>query len=201
MEDEMTTHAEIFEEMEIEDNIDKWSRNNWAGTVFERYFILGPKQKGSCGELYVEGFMRISGSSVSPPTNTGHDRIIDDHKTEIKFSLASSNTKKDGKLIDKDSFTFNHIAVYKDWKRFIFFGINPNKNNLNIRDKDKNVPEIRAYFMTKKSFVKHMKRNGRYCDVFKPQQGGKKSENDDYIVAGNIEKLIALPFVKPISQW
>lgn len=198
----MTIHREIFEAINMAEKIKLWSANNWIGTEWESYHIISPKHKGAMGEAYVEGYMNRKGSHVTSPINTGHDRIIDGYKSEIKFSLASSNSeKKDGKLIDIDSFTFNHIAVNKDWDRFIFFGINPNKNNPRIRNKSANKPEIRAYFMTKDDFKKHMSINGRHCGVFKPQQGGKNSNNDDYFVSGDIGKLISLPFVKPISEW
>ena len=98
----------IFENKQVADYMEQQLHNNWSDTRFEDYPRLDPKQKGVFGELYVEALMRTLGHDITPPTNPGHDRTIDGIKTEIKFSLAGSNRRKDGKLIDPDSFTFNH---------------------------------------------------------------------------------------------
>lgn len=190
----------IFNDQNIIDYIDRQLHNNWSGTPFENYPRLDPKAKGGFGELYVESLMTMLGSVVTPPTNTGHDRIIDGIKTEIKFSLASSKSKKDGKLIDPDSFTFNHIAVNKDWDQFIFCGINPSDDNKNIRSFDQSSwVNHRVYVMNKKDFKAHMQ-SGK-SKIFRSQQGGNKSNNDDYCVFGRdyFYELIKLPFVKEIS--
>ena len=123
----MCVHERIFENKNLKEYIKRSLHNNWRGTYFEDYPRMDPKQKGHFGEEYVEGFMELElGAEVVAPTNPGHDRIIDGYKTEIKFSLANSvRTKTGDKLIQPDTFTFNHIAAEKDWERFIFFGINP----------------------------------------------------------------------------
>jgi hypothetical protein len=200
MEDNMNITEKVFESKLLTEYIDRQLHNNWSGTKYENYPRLDPKAKGGFGELYVEALMTTLGMKVIPPTNPGHDRIINGVKTEIKFSLAGSNTKKDdGKLIDPDSFTFNHIAMEKDWDQFIFLGLNPDLNNKNVRPYDKKTwPTHRLYVMNKKDFVKHMKKGST---VFKHQQGGNKSNNDDFCVFGreSFYKLIKLPFVKEIS--
>jgi len=197
----MTLTNQIFESMDLDKHIEKQLHNNWEGTRFEDYPRMDPKGKGSFGEAYVEGLMKLRGSTVEPPTNPGHDRIIDIKKTEIKFSLASSNSKKDGKLIDPDSFTFNHIAAEKDWEWFIFLGINPELDNPNIRaPKDMDEwPTHRMYVMNKEDFVSYLASGQN--KVFKEQQGGKKATNDDYMVAGKsgFRKLAALPFVTTVT--
>jgi len=196
----MTLTNRIFESMNLNEDIKKQLHNNWDGTPFEDYPRLDPKQKGGLGEKYVEGLMVALGRTVIDPTNPGHDRIIDLKKTEIKFSLANSMTKTDGKLIDPDLFTFNHIAAEKDWEEFIFLGINPELDNPNIRAYAETWwPTHRLYTMCKEDFVSYL-HSGRNA-VFKKQQGGKKAHNDDYIVSGRgtFYKLISLPFVKEIS--
>ena len=138
------------------------------------YPRMDPKGKGSFGEAYVEGLVKLCGSTVAPPTNTGHDRIIDNTKTEIKFSLASSNNKKKGgKLIDPDSFTFNHIAAEKDWEEFIFLGINPELDNPNIRTPKKMTtwPIHRAYKMNKADFLQYL--TVEKIMFLRKQQGGR----------------------------
>jgi len=198
----MSTVKKIFESMNLQDLVDKYLHNNWAGTPFKDYPRMDPKGKGAFGEDYVEGLMTLTGCTVIPPTNPGHDRIIDIKKTEIKFSLANSNSKKkDGKLIDPDSFTFNHIAAEKDWEEFIFLGINPDLDNPNVRPPKKMTtwPTHRAYTMRKEDFVAYLHSGNN--NVFKKQQGGKKADNDDYMVTGTagFYRLIALPFVKEID--
>jgi hypothetical protein len=194
---------EIFELMNLNEHIKKQLHNNWEGTLFEDYPKMDPKGKGSFGEEYVEGLMKLRGSTVEPPTDPGHDRIIDIKKTEIKFSLASSNNnyKKTGKLIDPDSFTFNHIAAEKDWDWFIFLGINPDLDNPNIRPPwDMNEwPTHRMWIMNKKDFLSYL-HSGKNT-VFKKQQGGKKATNDDYMVTGKngCRKLAALSFVTTVT--
>ena len=204
----MSLHQKIFENKNLKDYINKSLHNNWIGTYFEDYPRMDPKQKGHFGEEYVEGFMELQfGANVSSPLNPGHDRIIDGYKTEIKFSLANSpkNPKTGEKLIQPDAFTFNHIAVNKDWDRFIFFGVNPNHDqgnkSLSEHNRTDTPPVIRAYFMEKEDFRDYMSKGCR--QPFRRQQGGEKSNNDDYIVPGikNFYKLIDLPFIKEINLW
>ena len=170
---------------------------NWNKTPWERYCLLGPKQKGGFGERVVDKYLVGRNHDVKPPVNAGHDRIVDGSKMEIKFSVASSNTKSDGKLIDPDSFTFNHIAVGKDWRKFLFVGINPKSGNPNIRHNATNSwPDERVYVMDKSDFVRHMNKKNTF--PFRAQQGGRKADNDDFIVAGKdaCRALFALPFVR-----
>ena len=173
-------------------------KNNWTGTPMEDYVLVDPKQKGGAGEIIVEAFMKSEGHTVEKPQDAGHDRIVNGFKCEIKFSLACSNSKKkDGKLIDPDSFIFNHIGALKSWEKFIFCGINPEANNKNIRSYDsKQWPSERLYIMCKEDFVRHI--NGENSYPFKRQQGGKKTKNDDWMVSGRKAclALFALPFVK-----
>ena len=171
---------------------------NWEGTPWEQYCVLGPKQKGGFGERVLETYLSKDSHDVEAPLGTGHDRIIDGQRGEIKFSVANSNKKKDGKLIDPDSFTFNHIAVGKDWEVFWFAGINPSPDNPHVRQKKdgSSWPSQRIYKMTKEDFAKHMSQEDTY--PFRAQQGGKKADNDDYIVAGRDAclALFDLPFVE-----
>ena len=156
--------------------------------LFNNYHALSTKGKGKCGEIFVSEYMRQMGSKIDKPTNPGHDRNVDGHKTEIKFSLANANPKKT-KII-RDKFMINHVAIGKDWQRFIFCGINPEDGNEHER--------IRIHWMHKKDFVDYM--NGSGEKIFKHQQSGKKGENDDYICT-NYNALTSLPFVMDIKEW
>lgn len=182
---------------QVQAHIKKMSKNNWVGTCFEDYPKLGNRQKGDLGELIVENMLRDEGNLVQPPTNKGHDRVVNKKNLEIKFSLASSNTKeKDGKLIDPDSFTFNHIGLHKDWEILILVGVNPASNQNNVRTTDiSSWPEQRIVLIEKQDLIQYLKNPD--C-VFSRQQGGKKSKNDDYILAGRekLYELLKQPFVK-----
>lgn len=201
------THQQIFDNT----NLDRYLRktDNWRNTLFENYTLLSPKDKGVFGEAYTEEYMRQRGSIVSPPKNSDHDRIIDGYKTEIKFSVANSPTKHGRKLIIPNEFMFNHIAKGKDWDRFIFVGINPSRIQPNqIKEAvsthyshNNPPPEISMWWMAKADFLNYMQQPSHL--PFNTQQGGKNSNNDDYLVAGErgFNALITLPFVHPIERW
>ena len=121
------------------------------------------KDKGRFGELFVEKLLLSAGRTVEKPTNTGHDRIIDGRKTEIKFSLAHSPTCKikgheDKKLITPDQFSLNHIAVEKDWDSFIFCCINPSPGydpaKIRIVRGTREYPPMHLYYFDKPDFSK-----------------------------------------------
>ena len=128
------------------------------------YVYLGPKQKGSFGEAFVERYMLNRGHTVNKRKNPGHDRLIDDVKTEIKFGLCVT---KDKKLLP-DSFILNHISKDKDWERVIFLGVN------NVEQDDKHF-----VFFTKEDFVRNVDLPE---SPFRVQQSGKNGKNDDYFV-------------------
>ena len=188
----------------LTDSLLRGATANWLDTRFEKYPLLSSKAKGKVGEHYVEGYMRqFYNSSIRPPADTDYDRIIDGHNTEIKFGLAMSPKTSEYKIA-VNAFAFNHIGCKKDWNRLIFCGINPYKKNTNIYKPEKcDWQEINMYFMEKKDFLDYMKKGNLKSNIFAHQQGGKKSNNDDYMVTGpaKFKKLISLPFVKPISQW
>ena len=77
----------------------------------------------------------------------------------------------------------NHVGEQKDWTRLIFVGINSSTDNV-------------IKFMTKSDFKK--------CrDIyFNPQQGGKKSANDDWICCGKkLQELLKSKYMRDISKW
>ena len=163
------------------------TNNNWAGDpIFENYHKLGNKQKGVLGEYFVEQYMKkLKKSEVKSSSNTDHDRVIDGHKTEIKFSLATST----GSTINLNKFMINHVAISKDWERLIFCGINPIGSG---------AERVRMYFFNKQDFKDYMEK----CPdpIFKHQQSGAKGKNDDYICV-KFDEFTKLSFIKEINLW
>lgn len=168
----------IFSDGELTKFIKSKTNDPWVNTPFEGYMFLHNASKGSFGEKFVQKYMEQKGSTVKKKTNSGHDRVIDGHKTEIKFSLGGNR---------KDSvYYINHLSVEKDNERVIFFGINKQEeqsllvwwNSCDFNDYVKNGPGI-FYF----------------------QQGGNKLSNDDYMFVGTPEELFSLNFVKSIENW
>lgn len=154
----------------------------WVNTPYEGYRKMDNKQKGDYGERLVTMMMNDLGHDVKPPRTPGHDRIINNIQSEIKFSLAQTDNKN--KLVKPNVFALNHVSVGKDWERLIFAGVNP-VDYENV-----------IFWMTKEQFVS--------CKelYFNSQQGGKKVGNDDWMVTGT--KLIALAnsnFVNNIETW
>jgi hypothetical protein len=178
-----TTCDEIFKDGSLE----KYIKNNlfdpWRNTYFAGYVYLDPKQKGMFGENYIEKYLTLTDHVVKKPKNPGHDRIVDNIKTEFKFSLAAKT--KSGK-IEKDRFFINHVSKDKDWDRLIFFGIN------------ENIEESKFIYFDKNSFVEYVNSGGD--GMFRLQQGGGKIGNDDYMCF-NVTGLRTLSFVKDISEW
>lgn len=194
--EEARTNKKILEFTNSLSDNDIWKKmqkpnDSWKDDqVFQNYHSLSPGGKGKLGEYYVEEFMKILGSNVMPALNKGHDRIIDGHKTEIKFALA----KKENGAIKRNHYNINHVGIYKDWDRIIVVLVNPNNPS-----PEPNMDRARIFWQSKKDFKRYSFQNG----IFVHQQGGKKSENDDYMCAGkkNIEKWINLSSVKHICQW
>ncbi len=113
------------------------------------------------------------GYNVSRPSNTGHDKIVNGWKLEIKFSLSMTNHKKG--VVDVDSFMMNHVSAGKDWEVLYFFGVNRDFSTVEI-------------LLTKESFKEIM--NTPNQQYFQSQQGGKTLENDDWMCSGkNLMKL------------
>lgn len=130
----------------------------WEHTVFAGWNNKSNKRKGDIGEKIISDYFTQKGFSVEPPVDPGHDRIIDGFRAEIKFSLAMSP-------IGDNSPMFNHIAEEKSWDVLILSYV------------DINTLDLEGCFVFKQDFID-------FQECMRRQQGGKKSKNDDYIIAG-----------------
>jgi len=154
---------------------DRWEDNKFKGLV-----NMNIRQKGKFGELYGRDRMISLNHSVTKRTSSGHDYIIDGHKTEIKFGLC---TKLDNSCI------MNHISLKKDWDRILFIVFNKTEEN------------NRFLWFTKEDFLKLERNdNNLFKRLFSPQQGGKNIKNDDYMCT-NIPLLLYQSFVHELSDW
>ena len=176
---------ELFTDGSLRSYIEENLEDPWTGAPFEGYVYMSPKQKGEFGERFTAKYLKLLGYCVkkAPSSTAGHDRVVDAILTEIKFSLACRNKKKDGVIVDK--FIINHVSSCKDWQRLVFVGVNPNESNL------------RVVWFTKEDFNTHLTSSN---PLFKVQQGGKKVGNDDYICT-NVQSLLECNWVKNIDLW
>lgn len=132
--------------------LEEMSTNPWSGTIMEGYYASNNRQKGARGEKIVEELLKQFNMSIKQAENPGHDRIINGIKTEIKFSAATERN-------NDYKFTFNHVGLNKDWKEIIFCGINGDLEIRMVRFNKENLP----------------------IELFRVQQGGASSGNDDYM--------------------
>ena len=176
---------EMFADGSLQNYIEQNLEDPWQRTPFEGYVFMSPKQKGEFGERFTSKYLTHLGCNVkrAKTSTAGHDRVVDDILTEIKFSLAIRNRSKGGVIFDK--FIINHVSSGKDWERLVFVGVNENEEDL------------RVIWFTKEDFNNHIASSN---SLFKVQQGGKGVGNDDYICT-NVKNLLECEWVKSISVW
>lgn len=149
--------------------------NPYKDTIFEHYYLLNNKTKGTVGEKFAEEASKQLNRPTKKRTSVGHDIIISDIKTEVKVSLATNG--------QEDVFTFNHLAASKDFDRILLVGLCLNHTYM--------------VWLNKQDFV-NLISQGKY---FKPQQGGKDSGNDDYmyVTGGSWKDFLNEPCVHDFS--
>ena len=154
-----------FQKIFLETKENPKNDNPWEGTYIAEYYKLTPKKRGTRAEKIIEKILTQLGYDVQPPTenNGGYDRIVNGIKTEIKFGLAA-NRNEQWRTV------FNHISMQKDWEQIIFGCIN---GDLSVR-------------------IVCFKRNNLPQYLLSCQQGGKKIQNDDFMISG--KKSVELLF-------
>lgn len=158
----------------------KTNFGKWKGTPLEDYEFLQPKAKGKYGEGIVKAIVENHGMNVKPHTkeNDDYDFTINGIKIEVKFSTATNRNYE-------WQFTFNHIAVEKDWDRLILMGVNGDL-------------QYKLVWFTKDDIIKIINPE----DIINHQQGGKNSHNDDFMCTqSKSTQLINHPFAKTLDQW
>ena len=165
----------FFEDGILQNYVKQKTYDPWIGTSFEGYLNLSNTQMGAFGEILVSKIMNKNGSDICKRDSTGHDRIIDGYKTEIKFSLSRRI----------DFFTFNHLACHKDWERLIFLGVNPDNH-------------FRMNWLYKEKFISNINSDSR---IFRHQQGGEAGKNDDFMFADKYSKLKETGILQEMDTW
>ena len=165
----------------------------WFDTPLQGYRYMDNKQKGAYGEIFADMICKSYKLKITGRDGgcADHDMVVNNIKTEVKFSVAQTATKNKNKPNEykhlvKDRFMVNHVGVGKGWERLLIIGINPN------------FEESRIVWFYKKDIAKLIKQ-GYY---FNHQQGGKHSDNDDFMIGGN--KLIELcesKYAHSLSEW
>ena len=175
----------MFADGSLQNYISKNLADPWLGTPFQGYVYMSPKQKGEFGERFTSKYLSYLKHNVekAETSTAGHDRVVDDILTEIKFSLATRNRSKGGVVFDK--FIINHVSSGKDWERLIFVGINEKEE------------DMRVVWFTKEDFNNHIESDN---SLFNVQQGGKSVGNDDYICT-KVDSLLQCDWVKSIDLW
>jgi hypothetical protein len=135
--------------------------SRYANSPFRHLKQMHAKQKGKRYEKITECVIRKLGHTVSKPTNTDHDRIIDGLKVEIKGSTLNKNT---------EHFSFLQIRPSQDYDKMYFSMFYPDKLVIVEMNKDKIIENIKL-------------RN------FKKQHGGNKADSGTYLYYGNLESL------------
>lgn len=160
----------------------------WTGHPLQGYVYKNNNVKGKYGELFVHTLMTELGHTVGKAkrSTSGHDRIINDIRVEVKFGAAHRDKKNKG-FTCPDVFSFNHLSVKKDWERAILIGMN--------------IDTVYAVWFTKQDFIKELDRPKRY---FKRQQSGKNGGNDDWMFMTDTlawQNFLKENWVKNINQW
>jgi hypothetical protein len=187
----LTQSKEILENKKLIDFL-KPEIDPWDSTPLKGYVTINNKVKGKYGELFIETLMNSLGHNVNSATNTtsGHDRVINNIRTEVKFGLAHRNSK-DKSVTLTDVFSFNHFSVNKDWERAILVGINIDCTPYVV-------------WFDKADFVNEVSKSYSERKYFKRQQSGENGGNDDWMFVARPRSWKAFlnePWVKSINQW
>jgi hypothetical protein len=104
----------IFEDGSLQDYINQNAQDPWVDTPFQGYVFMSPKQKGEFGERFVSKFFEsvlFCDVKRAKTSTAGHDRVIDNILTEIKFSLATRNKKGGVRKINLSSIMCQRIKI------------------------------------------------------------------------------------------
>ena len=138
----------------------------WEDSPFFKLKCMKAKQAGSRYEKIVENIYTNAGVSVTPPSSTEYDRVIDGLDTEIKGSMITKGSD--------DKFSFLQIRPKQSYDQVLFLAIGFDR--------------IELYTMTKAEVLDAIE-----AGIFKPQHGGKKGNSGTYCYNGTMENLGATP--------
>lgn len=131
-------------------------------TVFAPIENLSPRQRGKIYEKIVSYILDLKGYYCDVPDDTDYDLLVDKNKIEIKGAL-STKGKASPEAI------FNHIGMKKNWDYIIFLCLTGND-------------KIYMSCYTKEKLFD--------LNIMRHQQGGNRSDNDDFMINGKSSSLL-----------
>jgi len=94
---------------------------SYENPLFRQVKQFKPRRTGKLGEDYVKRFFARLGATVSPPTNNGHDLIIDGVRVEVKTSTMWQGT---------EAFRFSQLRPHADLEAFALLAVAPDRERL-----------------------------------------------------------------------
>lgn len=88
--------------------------NRWAGSAFEWLMSLPSRRRGKAGEEIAAAWLDLQGLEVRPPLNSGHDRLVEGRRVEIKFST----------LWEQGDYVFQQLRN-QDYEFVLMIGVSP----------------------------------------------------------------------------
>ena len=123
-----------------------------------------------------------------------YDRIVDGVKTEFKTASAQKNRK--GCLVPFD-WTVMHIGLYKVWERVIIMGLNPPTKRSDIKSHIKWISKLDFQHILDTQPIETP--DGPFS--FQKQTGGKKADNDDWVISGKNLKCLWKYHMHEMHTW
>ena len=151
-----------FEETDVfQDLLDTVSTDPYSNSKFKILKDLSSKKKGKYFERLYTEFKLSQGVSVSKPSNSNHDRIVDGKKVEIKGSFLWG---------DSNSFRWQQIRTNQDYDIVVFIAVYPD--------------EIKFYQADKETVCSHLEVQDSQGNWIHNQHGGKTTNSGCFFIDG-----------------
>ena len=150
------TETDVFQDL-----VDSVSNDPYTNSKFKILKDLSSKKKGSLFEKLYTEYKLSQGVTVTKPSNSDHDRIVDGKKVEIKgsFLWGESNT-----------FRWQQIRTSQDYELIVFIAIYPDRIEFFQADKD-----------TVKTHLEVQDSSGNWIHN---QHGGKSTNSGCFFIDG-----------------
>lgn len=151
------------------------AKDRYKDSAFLSLKNLTSRKKGSQIEYLYQEYMESKGCVVTKCENTGHDRIVDGRKKEIKGSFIwDDNTKE-------LNFRWQQIRPDQDYDDVVFLAFFPDRLEIYEADKE-----------TVRNVVEVQDKDGNWPHN---QHGGKRVNSGTFYLHGTLSKF---PWMKPV---